>query len=44
MDLQSYVDSRLAAGVATPAEPAWFAAIFDASWPLAFAEAEAWRL
>lgn len=41
MDLQNYVDSRLADDLPTLTEPAWFAAAFDASWPLAFAEAEA---
>ena len=41
MDLQNYMDSRLGIVDAAPEEPAWFAAAFDASWPLAFAEAEA---
>lgn len=43
MDLQAYVDGRLNAEGGVPAEPAWFAAAFDASWPLVFAKAEAWR-
>ena len=42
MDLQTYMDSRLSVDAGTPAEPAWFAAVFDTSWPLAFAEAEVW--
>lgn len=42
MDLQSYVDSRLVTAESMPDEPGWFSEAFDASWPLAFSEAEAW--
>lgn len=42
IELKAYVDRRLAAQAASvPPEPAWFVAAFDASWPLAFAEADA---
>jgi hypothetical protein len=41
-DLQSYVDKRLSVDGGTSAEPIWFAAHFDASWPLAFADAAMW--
>ena len=42
IELKAYVDRRLAAQAASVApEPAWFSAAFDASWPLAFAEADA---
>lgn len=43
VDLKSYVDRRL--GTHDFAlEPAWFTAAFDASWPLAFGDAESWRI
>lgn len=42
IELKAYVDRRLAAQAAfVPPEPAWFVAAFDASWPLAFAAADA---
>ncbi len=42
IELKSYIDRRLAAQAASvPPEPVWFAASFEASWALAFAEADA---
>ena len=42
MDLMAYVHRRLNTESGPLTEPAWFAVAFDASWPLAFAEAAAW--
>lgn len=42
IEFKAYVDRRLATQAAyVPPEPAWFVAAFDASWPLAFAAADA---
>lgn len=42
IELKAYVDRRLAAQAAgVPAEPEWFMAAFEASWVIAFAEADA---
>jgi hypothetical protein len=41
IELKAYVDRRLAAMAASaPAEPAWFEAAFDDSWPSVIDEAE----
>lgn len=42
IELKAYVDRRLAAQAAgVPVEPVWFGAAFEASWAIAFAEADA---
>jgi hypothetical protein len=41
IELKAYVDRRLAAQAAgVPPEPEWFTTVFEASWPLVFAEAD----
>ena len=42
-EMSAHVDRRLATRAADLVEPSWFTALFDSSWPLAFAEAETWR-
>jgi hypothetical protein len=42
IELKAYVDRRLAAQAAgVPAEPVWFEAAFDDSWPVVIDEADA---
>jgi hypothetical protein len=42
IELKAYVDRRLAAQAAgVPAEPVWFGAAFDDSWPVVIDEADA---
>jgi hypothetical protein len=45
-EMFAHVSRRLAARPGEAAEPSWFPSMFDASWPMVFADADAdaWRV